>query len=216
MTENWIHVYYELYFETSLELTNESINNIKTDLIEKVISQAIPQIVLKHIDIKRNLTTETYTDKDKPKLVKFRLLFIEQKKDDNKVFIIRNRDTEIDKRTFGFSPLDFYKNKEAFPIIESAILNLVVEKPTQLMTHLAYDKEGRNLIRYTDGIQTIEYVLEKKLRLYKFNKEFADSIFDGSLRDFIKWIYNKENDNDYMKKYCSEVRKMLEEQNITF
>lgn len=68
----------------------------------------------------------------------------------------------------------------------------------------------------TDLIQFMEYPLEKRFKLFLEAPELEKKIFDWEFKEFIKWILEKEEENDLMRKYCDKVKELIKKYKIEF
>lgn len=115
------------------------------------------------------------------------------------------------KRNYKFTPLqslhffDYISKK-----IEWQIVVMTGEriKPQEIQT-LITGEDKDVIINEFDGLQYYYYPLSRRAELYSKFPELEIAIFGLPFPEYAKWIIDKENDSEYMKRNAERTRQIL-------
>jgi len=129
------------------------------------------------------------------------------KKSEKEGVYTKNIEPKADKE-YMFSPYQSLIAGQVLPKIEWILSAVLKIEPHRVMHQ--YSPSGNKLyIKEFDGLQVLSYSLEERIKLYKKFPEIDSALFGGGLKKDIKWILDKRDDNEHMKKCCKIVDRLI-------
>jgi len=224
MTEKWMEHYFKLPLykpenkshEQFLDYLEESEPEILSIVLGQMVSSDSIELDDKTLiyksRLKKNATIISFHGSGDEYYILVRFVD-KQDDDDEKEPHIRYKSPN-DKREYKFSPIDSLLSINILPNIEFGLVAYFKFKQHQPMTYLGFDDNQKPIVTESDGVQYFAYPFEKRVQLYQEHPEIDRQLFDVVFKEFIDWILEKKEDDDHMKKYCSEVEKILKKNDL--
>lgn len=220
MTEKWMEHYFKLPLHKPENKSHEEFWRYLDELEQEVLSVVLGQMagadsielddktLIYKGSLKKNATITSFHESGD--LYYMLLRFVDKKEgdDDEKGLRIRYK-SPSDKREYKFSPIDSLLSINILPNIEFGLMAYFKFEQGQSMTYLGFDDNQKPIVTDSDGVQYFAYPFEKRVQLYQEHPEIERKLFGMPFKEFIDWILEKRGDNDHMKKYCSEIEKIL-------
>ncbi len=226
--EKWLEHYFKIYFERLEKETDEEFEKRVGRLNEEVMNVVVANLIYadrSDIDkksfayrksLKKNVTTKIF-EEEKNKYF-FLIRFVDSKKNEDKEFLdseailVKNKSPK-DRRSYHFSPYQSLIAVNILPQIQLAILGIFGIGQHENITHLIFD-ENRLIVTQFDGVQFFSYPLEKRIELFLKYPEVDELLFGLNIEKFLKWVLEKREQDEYMKKYCEKVDELIKKYKI--
>ncbi|HII06957.1 MAG TPA: hypothetical protein HA349_06495 [Methanotrichaceae archaeon] len=113
------------------------------------------------------------------------------------------------EKEYMISPISLLKHQKDFLKIEETLTIFGLKQFPKDLVFFSYNRDGVPIIRDSDGVFHLSYPFEKRLALYLECPKWEKGLFAMSTPKKIEWILDKENMSEYMHKYCSDIREIL-------
>lgn len=229
LNEPFIEHYFAIQFNKPNNYTTKEFEKY----LEEVNLDVLGKVMVATIDLakmQKSVTTKSYKMTELPKEY-FRVLSMTDTKKDSYFMLIRFPDITKQealkgfkegnlrysdpskKRNYLFTPLQSIKFLDISKFIEFQLHALVGLKPAKQMT-LINDVDNEVIINEFDCIQYYYYPLSKRAELYSKYPKLEKKMFGMSFPKFAKWIIDKENTSEFMKRNVERTRNILKKYNL--
>ncbi|AIY91199.1 hypothetical protein [Geoglobus acetivorans] len=218
-TEKWLYHYFKIGFTISSNINDEELPQYLSNLERKVLEFCLGVLVSKdgaetkdglyyfgNLGKNVSVVTRELNKNEYEILVRFPDMLDEDYERPKGAFV---RYAYPDEREYKFSPIQSLIAARILPEIEKYLCMLFNVEPHQVYDYYYLDERGLPYVTQFDGVQFLDYSLEKRLRLHFDLPELERQIFGSSFEKYVKHILDKKEDDEYMMEYCSKVEKLI-------
>ena len=215
LNEQWIDHHFKITYVlpgTKKEI-KEKLTKIREELLGFVLGQAAS---FKLFDIGKSVNISINEDNQygvQKHVILIRFANISKKEMKEGKPIARNVKPK-DEKEYLFSPKQSIEALDFLKAVGSLLRNLLKINSTRTQ-HWFHFKNKKPHVMEFSPIQFFSYPLEKRIKLFKEYPKEERKIFRGfKLKKWLRWVMEKENDDDHMKEYCQAVQKLKEKYGI--